>query len=42
MGEQLREQTSINGAQLDALQRFFSDLQTNAIKDKFKTDNKYA
>jgi hypothetical protein len=42
LSNKLKEETSINGAQLDALKRFFSDLENNAMSSKLKTDNKLA
>jgi|TARA_B110000285_G_C15090838_1_gene598988 hypothetical protein len=32
----------MNGAQLDALKRFFGDLEQLAINDKLKTDNQFS
>ena len=40
MSQQIKEETSINGAQLNALKRFFNDLEDTAAKHKVKTDNK--
>lgn len=40
MSNKIKEETSINGAQLDALKRFFTDLEGNAVQSKLKTDNK--
>jgi hypothetical protein len=42
MTNKIKEETSINGAQLDALKRFFTDLEGNAVQSKLKTDNKLA
>lgn len=39
MGQKLTEETNMNGAQLDALKRFFVQLEDTAINDKLKTDN---
>ena len=36
--KQLQEETTMNGAQLDALKRFFKDLEGQALSDRKKTD----
>ena len=38
LGQKLTEETNMNGAQLDALKRFFVQLEDGAMKDKMKTD----
>ena len=40
--QKVSEDTSMNGAQLDALKRFFGDLEQLAIGDKLKTDNQFS
>ena len=39
MTKKIAEDTTMNGAQLNALKRFFGDLEQQAISDKLKTDN---
>ena len=34
----MKEETTMNGAQLDALKRFFKDLEGQALNDRKKTD----
>ena len=36
--DRMKEETTMNGAQLDALKRFFKDLEGQALSDQKKTD----
>lgn len=42
MKEKIKDETSINGAQLDALRRFFNDLEGKMAYGKLVSDNKLA
>ena len=40
--QKIADETTMNGAQLDALKRFFGDLEQLAINEKLKTDNQFS
>lgn len=42
LSQKIAGDTTMNGAQLDALKRFFGDLEQLAINDKLKTDNQFS